>query len=53
MHRAAMYGSHIPGTDAGKAHICFVTEGKVSLHVCVLNGLANDVLSVSPRSFVP
>ena len=53
MRRAAMYGGHIPGTDAGKARIRFVTEGEASLHACVLNGLANDMLSVSPRLFIP
>ncbi|OBZ72247.1 hypothetical protein A0H81_07926 [Grifola frondosa] len=36
----------IPDTDEGKARIRFVTEGEASLHACVLNGLAADVLSV-------
>ncbi|KAI0058165.1 hypothetical protein BV25DRAFT_1872113 [Artomyces pyxidatus] len=45
MRRAAIYGGLIPDTDAGKARIRFVTEGEASLHACVLNGLANDVLS--------
>ena len=53
MRRAAVYGGLIPDTDAGKARIRFVTEGEASLHACVLNGLANDVLSVSPRSIAP
>lgn len=46
MRRAAIHGGLIPDTDSGKARIRFVTEGEASLHACVLNGLANDVLSV-------
>lgn len=45
MRRAAIYGGLIPDTDEGKARIRFVTEGEASLHACVLNGLAADVLS--------
>jgi hypothetical protein len=47
MRRAAIYGGLIPDTNEGKARIRFVTEGEASLHACVLNGLAADVLSVS------
>lgn len=47
MRRAAVMGGLIPDTDQGKARIRFVTEGEASLHACVLNGLAKDVLSVS------
>lgn len=47
MRRAAIYGGLIPDTDEGKARIRFVTEGEASLHACVLNGLAADVLNVS------
>lgn len=47
MRRAAIYGGLIPGSNEGKARIRFVTEGEASLHACVLNGLAADVLSVS------
>ncbi|KAJ3744472.1 hypothetical protein DFH05DRAFT_1617472 [Lentinula detonsa] len=50
MRRAAVYGGLIPGTNEGKARIRFVTEGEASLHACVLNGLADDVLSGSPKS---
>lgn len=46
MRRAAVIGGLIPDTDEGKARIRFVTEGEASLHACVLNGLADDVLSV-------
>lgn len=46
MRRAAIYGGLIPETNEGKARIRFVTEGEASLHACVLNGLAADVLSV-------
>lgn len=42
-----MQGQLIEDTDEGKARIRFVTEGEASLHACVLNGLAADVLSVS------
>lgn len=47
MRRAAVHGQLIPDTNEGKARIRFVTEGEASLHACVLNGLASDVLSVS------
>lgn len=47
MRRAAVIGGLVPDTDEGKARIRFVTEGEASLHACVLNGLAADVLSVS------
>ena len=46
MHKAAIYGGLIPSTDEGKATVRFVTEGEARLHACVMNGLADDVLSV-------
>ena len=46
MRRAAIHGGLIPDTDAGKAQIRFVTEGEASLHACVLNGLAKEMLTV-------
>lgn len=46
MRRAAVIGGLIQDTDEGRARIRFVTEGEASLHACVLNGLAADVLSV-------
>lgn len=46
MRNAAVYGRLVPDTDEGRARIRFVTEGEASLHACVLNGLAADVLSV-------
>lgn len=51
MRRAAIYGGLIPESNEGKARIRFVTEGEASLHACVLNGLAADVLSVSVDPF--
>ncbi|KAJ7170801.1 hypothetical protein C8R43DRAFT_875680 [Mycena crocata] len=45
LRRSAIHGGLIPNTSAGKARIFFVTEGEASLHACVLNGLAADVLS--------
>lgn len=47
MRTAAIHGGLIPDTDEGRARIRFVTEGEASLHACVLNGLAEDVLAVS------
>ncbi|KAF7312389.1 hypothetical protein MIND_00252200 [Mycena indigotica] len=43
--RAAIQGGLVPSTDEGKSRIFFVTEGEASLHACVLNGLAAEVLS--------
>ncbi|KAF7316791.1 hypothetical protein HMN09_00412200 [Mycena chlorophos] len=43
--RAAIHGGLVPNTNEGKARIFFVTEGEASLHACVLNGLAQEVLS--------
>ncbi|KAJ7274319.1 hypothetical protein B0H12DRAFT_1199638 [Mycena haematopus] len=45
LRRAAINGGLVPNTNMGKARIFFVTEGEASLHACVLNGLAADVLS--------
>lgn len=50
MRRAAVHGQLIPDTNEGKARIRFVTEGEASLHACVLNGLASDVLSDSGQA---
>ncbi|KZV73010.1 hypothetical protein PENSPDRAFT_323910 [Peniophora sp. CONT] len=44
MRRAAVLARLIPDTDEGRSRVRFVTEGEASLHACVLNGLANDVL---------
>jgi hypothetical protein len=44
MRRAAVRGGLIPDTDEGRSRIRFVTEGEASLHACVLNGLANEML---------
>lgn len=52
MRRAAIYGGLIPESNEGKARIRFVTEGEASLHACVLNGLAADVMSVSSVSTI-
>ena len=46
MWSAAIYGGLIPDTDAGKARICFVTEREASLHACILNGVASEMLMV-------
>jgi hypothetical protein len=46
MLRAAVHGRLILDTDAEKARICFVTEREASLHACVLNGFADEMLMV-------
>jgi hypothetical protein len=46
MRKAAVHGKLVPDTDAGRARIRFVTEGEASLHACVQNGLAGEVLLV-------
>ena len=51
MRKAAIYGGLVPNTDEGKARVRFVTEGEASLHACVMNGLADSVLSVRFLSF--
>ncbi|KAJ7227269.1 hypothetical protein GGX14DRAFT_347749 [Mycena pura] len=45
LRRSAVHGGLVPNTNEGKARIFFVTEGEASLHACILNGLAADVLS--------
>jgi len=52
MRRSAVYAGIVPDTNEGKSRIRFVTEGEASLHACVLNGLAVDVLSVSAGTHV-
>lgn len=47
MRRAVAYGGSIFDTNEGKAQIWFVIGGETSVHVCVLNGSAEDVLLVS------
>ncbi|TFK70334.1 hypothetical protein BDN72DRAFT_870392 [Pluteus cervinus] len=49
MRRSAIYGKLIPDSNEGKARIRFVTEGEASLHACILNGLAADVLSSTSK----
>ena len=51
MRKAAIYAGLVPNTDEGKARVRFVTEGEASLHACVLSGLADSVLAVSPFSW--
>jgi hypothetical protein len=50
MRNAAIYAQLISSSDSDKARVRFVTEGEASLHACVLNGLADDVLSVRKLS---
>ncbi|KAL0065109.1 hypothetical protein AAF712_007945 [Marasmius tenuissimus] len=50
MRRAAIHGGLITDSHEGKARIYFVTEGEASLHACVLNGLASDVLQDPAKS---
>ncbi|KAH9912668.1 uncharacterized protein B0H18DRAFT_1088342 [Fomitopsis serialis] len=44
MRRAAIMAGLIPDTEAGRARVHFVTEGEASLHFCIVNGLAGDVI---------
>lgn len=50
MRRAAVYGKLVSDSAEGRARVRFVTEGEASLHACVLNGLAAEILGV--RSFL-
>ena len=46
MRSAAVYAGLIPGTPEGHARIKFVTEGEASLHYCIGNNYATDVIKV-------
>ena len=51
MRRAAVHGGLVPDTPEGHSRIVFVTEGEASLHYCVGNNYASDILKV--HSFTP
>ncbi|KAI0918917.1 hypothetical protein AcW1_003564 [Taiwanofungus camphoratus] len=44
MRRAAVMAGLVPDTQGGQSRIHFVTEGEASLHFCITNGLAEDVI---------
>ncbi|TFY59589.1 hypothetical protein EVJ58_g5686 [Rhodofomes roseus] len=44
MRRAATLAGLIPDTEAGHAQLHFVSEGEASLHFCIVNGLAGNVI---------
>jgi hypothetical protein len=46
MRSAAVYAGLIPGTPEGHARVKFVTEGEASLHYCIGNNYATDVIKV-------
>ena len=46
MRSAAIYGGLIPDTAEGRSRLQFVTEGEASLHYCIGNNYASDVMQV-------
>jgi hypothetical protein len=46
MRNAAAYGGLVPDTPDGHAHIHFVTEGEASLHYCIGNNYASELIKV-------
>ena len=48
MRRAAIHGGLIPDTPEGRSRVQFVTEGEASLHYCIGNNYASDVIQVGP-----
>jgi hypothetical protein len=50
MRKAAIHGGLIPDRTADHSRIHFVTEGEASLHYCIGNNYASDVIKVA-KSF--
>ena len=46
MRSAAVHGGLVPDTPDGHARVQFVTEGEASLHYCIGNNYASDVIKV-------
>jgi hypothetical protein len=46
MRSAAAYGGLVPDTPDGHARIHFVTEGEASLHYCIGNNYASELIKV-------
>lgn len=46
MRNAAIYGGLVPDTMDGYARIHFVTEGEASLHYCIGNNYAAELIKV-------
>ena len=47
MRQAAIRAGLVPDTDAGRARVCFVTEGEASLHLCIQRGLTTPAMEVN------
>lgn len=46
IRRAAVLAGMVPNTQSGHSRVQFVTEGEASLHFCISNDLASDVIQV-------
>ncbi|KII95456.1 hypothetical protein PLICRDRAFT_170106 [Plicaturopsis crispa FD-325 SS-3] len=44
IRRAAVLAGMVPNTQSGHSRVQFVTEGEASLHFCISNDLASDVI---------
>ena len=55
MRSAAVYAGLVPGSPEGHSRIHFVTEGEASIHYCITNDFASDMIKVSVRllAFMP
>jgi hypothetical protein len=51
MRRAAILAGFIPNTPAGRSRVHFVTEGEASIHYCVGNNYASDMINVGGLFF--
>jgi hypothetical protein len=47
MRAAAIHADLVPDNSEGHARIQFMTEGEASLHYCVRNNCASDVMKVN------
>ena len=47
MRNAAVYAGLVPGSPEGHSRIHFVTEGEASIHYCIANDFASDMIKVS------
>ena len=47
MRSAAVYAGLVPSSPEGHSRIHFVTEGEASIHYCIANDFASDMIKVS------
>jgi hypothetical protein len=47
MRKAAVYAGLVPDSPEGRSRIHFVTEGEASIHYCIANDFASDMIKVS------